>query len=523
MASRVPLARVRRRIEHRRVLEYRLAREGALDAAEAEWYLTLDDDPGGAHDPVEPFLREPLHFALDRLLDDSLVLGRREQARASAERLRCELAPLPDLAVEEEGEATSESSVELERLAARWAARLRSDPATLLDELGGIVEADDLAVLRALAHEKLEGRSFAALAWDHRWGDTWHRCLAIAVLAYPLWTRPLSGWRGTTRQALLQHLLGDFAAAPVLYHWALETPDIGFDGTVWLACRLSGCSVRRVLRELGLAIAATDVAAVEALAVDESFWLGGLEERLACADVLRAGASSLDWRRLSGQGGLPLRAGPRVDAAPTRVQRPRVFDRYAHRCPDEPLAWRDHRRDTAKWLARHCDALDDHEVADLLEWALAMFTQGQQPGHVPFAWRRRPLDAVREAVADHLLGPDRVAFVSWPGHGWDTAMVGRDGQSWQFRELNSTTDLAREGAAQRHCVAQYGELCAAGRSAIVQVRCNGSRCLTLEVDPGSARVVQVRGRFNSRADAAAEAAVREWAHGVGLQVADSAL
>lgn len=48
----------------------------------------------------------------------------------------------------------------------------------------------------------------------------------------------------------------------------------------------------------------------------------------------------------------------------------------------------------------------------------------------------------------------------------------------------------------KHCVSHYDGQCVAGKAAIVSVRHNGKRCLTIEISPETKEVLQVKGAFN---------------------------
>ena len=82
---------------------------------------------------------------------------------------------------------------------------------------------------------------------------------------------------------------------------------------------------------------------------------------------------------------------------------------------------------------------------------------------------------------------------------WDFVLNEMEFVDWSFVELTSGDDLFREGLALRHCVASYAARCAAGHSAIVSARFDDERRLTIEVEPRTRRIVQVRGFENRQA------------------------
>ncbi|WP_166442567.1 PcfJ domain-containing protein [Phragmitibacter flavus] len=75
---------------------------------------------------------------------------------------------------------------------------------------------------------------------------------------------------------------------------------------------------------------------------------------------------------------------------------------------------------------------------------------------------------------------------------------------WKMQELNSHAQLIAESQTLRHCVHAYGGCCKAGHSAIFSLQSYDiikeqkyeSHHLTIEVDPQTRKVVQVRGKWN---------------------------
>lgn len=88
---------------------------------------------------------------------------------------------------------------------------------------------------------------------------------------------------------------------------------------------------------------------------------------------------------------------------------------------------------------------------------------------------------------------------------------------WQIHQLDSHLQLVAEGIAMKHCVASYRKKCRRGASAIFSFRIatdgtpEAERCFTVEVDPGSRRIVQIRNRWNQWLSEGAVPMVRVWA------------
>ena len=72
---------------------------------------------------------------------------------------------------------------------------------------------------------------------------------------------------------------------------------------------------------------------------------------------------------------------------------------------------------------------------------------------------------------------------------------------WNVSELLDSRELYDEGRFMHHCVSSYRPKCETGRTSIWSVRRDGFRVLTVEVDPGSRVIRQIRGVLNRKAEA----------------------
>ena len=204
------------------------------------------------------------------------------------------------------------------------------------------------------------------------------------------------------------------------------------------------------------------------------------------------------------------------------------------------------------WLASRGAVLCDADARDVLAWAAGRFARegfGRfSPGGAGgFVWRGRGAAACVAAVAAERArlaeaaraaaeretaarrearraararrdAEHRAAAPShrpapppdaWPGRGWDRAWRSR-GAAWAVRELTTARALAAEGAALGRCAAGYAARCGAGDSAVFGLTMDGARRATVELDPRSRRVVQLRGPANRPPTPEEAAAVDRW-------------
>ena len=147
-------------------------------------------------------------------------------------------------------------------------------------------------------------------------------------------------------------------------------------------------------------------------------------------------------------------------------------------------------------------AVDD--ICDFLRPEIARLSGGTLPRHLS----TRPLvERAEERWRRELAARKILNGVSWDGIGIpDTAVEIQAHESgsatvWALSQISDAKTLAAEGAAMRHCVLSYRGACSSGRSSIWSLTKSANfappkRCLTVEVENSSLRVVQARGLAN---------------------------
>lgn len=220
------------------------------------------------------------------------------------------------------------------------------------------------------------------------------------------------------------------------------------------------------------------------------------------AEVKRLGGSEQDWRRLLQNVAFVIDPTERSDT-----------ESYAR-------FW----RSTVQWLIKHSGEISDEESHLILSWAMHEYTEAERLRAQAFSWKGRSPRAVIQRSIQYQRDRERPwSLYKWQGHDWEWTLDGANGDSsgeWSFEELTSGEQLFREGEAMHHCVSSYAARCAAGHSAIVSVKCEGVRRLTVEISPRTKHIVQVRGPYNRPADATEQRVVALWKntvlHGGGV-------
>jgi len=89
---------------------------------------------------------------------------------------------------------------------------------------------------------------------------------------------------------------------------------------------------------------------------------------------------------------------------------------------------------------------------------------------------------------------------------------------WTIEEILSSKALVEEGRAMRHCVASYALIVKKGEASIWSLRCNGERCLTIEVRNRARVIRQARGKCDRLPNRKEVYFLRRWAAEKQLRV-----
>lgn len=177
--------------------------------------------------------------------------------------------------------------------------------------------------------------------------------------------------------------------------------------------------------------------------------------------------------------------------------------------------------ETAKWLIRYGDDLNDEEAQIVLDWGAHEFIVSSEALRVDdspvFTWRKRrpePSLARARAYRDRVNAAqnfvDRKLPESWEGQGLNHTLETEDGAVWEIVELTTVQALIAEGIEMQHCVASYHVSCILGPYAIFSVRWNGQRRLTVRVDRRTMAIVEARGCQNRNAAPEERTILRRW-------------
>ncbi len=381
------------------------------------------------------------------------------------------------------------------------------------------VDDDDVARWEALRPSLAAAR----VRLDRATAGTWvaSPALVYASLLAPFWVRAPEAWRpptGADRAAraasLVRHLFALYPAHDALLRAWGDASDGALKWVCWYVLVAQGASLRRAARWFGWGVA-------KGFAHHFAQAPTSLDAAAACrhAEIARLGGGADDLARVERHPGWALdpteRPGGAFLAWTRRCGEEFFFDgvSIARQRAEEAASLGAQWSEAAAWVVRHRAALTDDSAEEALDWALHALTERARAGErAALAWGALTPGRVRAmAGADRLLAQRAWSELrAWQRRGWDARAEG----GWAVEELATAAALYAEGDAMRHCVGGYVGRCEVGTSAIFSVRRDGRRVATVEVEPRTMALVQVRGPQNAPVDAATAGVVARWIAGV---------
>jgi len=172
-----------------------------------------------------------------------------------------------------------------------------------------------------------------------------------------------------------------------------------------------------------------------------------------------------------------------------------------------------HWTDTLHWLITHRDRLSDEDGTQLVQWGDHRFTESLA-GENRFSWKGRTPRAALRAAQEYQQQITQygltIRMLHWNKLGLSWLWSDENNTRWDFAELIRTEELVEEGQELKHCVGGYSEGCVLGSYAIVSMRRNGVRAITIQLELGTTRVIQAHGSCNRPASREEWRAINAW-------------
>lgn len=329
----------------------------------------------------------------------------------------------------------------------------------------------------------------------------------------PFWIRSPATYRGPAQHAgILAHVFGREPADMPIFASAFEQTDwLDLKPFLWLILMGSRASLRRaadlfnwkIPNKLQYLLETTPPIDIETAAA-----LSMPQLAILHADAIRLGGNIDDIRRL------------------LRIAK-FAFDPTNHAANERTVElW----SESIRWFGSNRGRITDENADLILQWFEHVLIEEERvyPPTPRFSWKGRTIDSVIAAARRYQQSIERPAwFVArhWPALGLSAkfeiprpveqgraneAMSPAENDVWRFIELTTSAALYDEGVALRHCVGSYAGRCASGLSAIVSLRRNDQRRVTVEVCPRTLTVVQARGNANRVADNFESSLIARW-------------
>ena len=315
----------------------------------------------------------------------------------------------------------------------------------------------------------------------------------LLLLFSPFWIRSPLSWREERGISLVEHLFVRYETPEYLYKIWNKTDRFDFTWLAWFLIIARGGSLKKAAHEFGWRFTSKNFQYL--FEADES--MTPLEAYIY-AEIKRMKGSDRVVNLI-------------LDCPPL------VIDLTNPSTEEDFIEfW----KSSVQWLIQNENGVTDVQANHVLDWAMHEFTDSGMRGNRRFSWRGRSLEQVLDRSAEYQRTIWRPYGIS--GHGgnnlpllWETNDLDweaeeENGDEWSFTELNNSKELHEEGRILKHCVGGYSYRCIAGNSAIVSLKKNGKRIITIELNPGNKSIIQAHGKRNRTPDEDEMKIIRKW-------------
>jgi len=319
------------------------------------------------------------------------------------------------------------------------------------------------------------------------------KVILTLIIFSPFWIRSLRDWKSPKLNSekiivsLINHLFINFPIPKFLYiEWIREPEYTRLKWICWLILLGQGGSLYRAAPKFNWKIS-------KKLPLFLINVPSNLPPTSACiyAQILGQGGSDIEFRRIMNNPGYII--------DPTKISSQEFFIVF----------W----SDTINWLINYRESITDGEAQLVLNWALHLYTEAEIHKTKPFTWKgRKPRNTIEFSIEydRQLIQESPYLSLQWNSHDLDWEMIDKNTNKWSIVELTSGYDLAVEGKEMAHCVSTYAPNCASGHSAIFSLCKEGIRKVTIEINPNSNKIVQLRGRHNKYPERDEKSIIDKW-------------
>lgn len=314
----------------------------------------------------------------------------------------------------------------------------------------------------------------------------------VIVLFANFWMQTPISWKAKTKNSLAKYIFSKFDAPDFL----IEPPTddgygrIHFKWICWYIIIGQGGSLKKAANFFDWNIPSKFQHFLRKVPRDIQYPM----QACVYAEVLRLGGSHIDFIRITNNESLMI--------DPTENSYDKNYLSF----------W----RDTIKWLIDNGNQITNVESNIVITWAVHLYTESERDDAFTFSWKGRGLVNTLNQARQYHESRFRKDWgnYKWKNYNWNWEYIDESGFQWAIEELTSSEELFEESMYMQHCVKTYSGRCVSGTSAILSLKQNDQRKLTIEVAPRLKSIVQALGKFNRRADKKEKEVVKIWAENV---------
>lgn len=314
----------------------------------------------------------------------------------------------------------------------------------------------------------------AILLWDEEkyiYENRENNNILTFALFAPFWVNKPSEWDADSNITQAEFVFGLYSVPPILksiwYNDMYESSQTGHEAFFMYILFAQGGSLKKFSKYVGWNVSKKEFSLFHKIPVHIDY-----SDAFLYASILNKGGSENEYELINSYGYRYYHHNQNGD-----------LDKFIEKSID--------------WLMKYRKELSDDQFATIFCWANHEKIEAEREGK-KFYWKgRKPKPTLQKAEQYYqLIYKESTKNLFWDKHNFDWVYTSESGIKWQFVELTSSSELNTEGFMQHHCISGYDESCNRGHAAIISLRIENVRKLTIEIQLGKNSIRQVRGKAN---------------------------
>lgn len=180
--------------------------------------------------------------------------------------------------------------------------------------------------------------------------------------------------------------------------------------------------------------------------------------------------------------------------------------------------------DCIQWLANQ-SMLDYNQISPILDYLCFTANNRRSATNINYSIKGRTINSVMESMRlwhEETTKAKAIKNIEWKPCGIKEYINEKINNNFfnvfKIKEILTFKELQKEGKEMHHCVASYSGSTSKGIKSIWSFTKNEKRILTIEINNSTKEIIQIKGKFNAKAEKEDLVYINDWVKLEGLNI-----